>query len=278
VINIDKSYNPSTRYDLDVTNDILIYASYPKSPVFYKMLQRLVTFSFKQIYVVYSMPMKPMIDIEKTNILKHPKIHAIRVENIGYDFMKYYTGLVKIKESGQAYSKVWLMNDSFTVMNWNLIAYNYDAVKHTDITGAFLSKQFKNHLQSYMLIMNEKVADFYRSRLSKYPFRPITNKLEKQTLISDLEIGLFNDLIESMDKIDYRPIFQVRNEAWIGNPTINFAAHCGLIKEDLMHICVVWRGRLFKNIDDAIKYDNERFRPLWQAVKERQRVIMHVRK
>lgn len=273
MIKIDPRYDEETAYTLEVANDILIYASYPKNPVCITMLRKLVTFGFKQIYVVYSLPPNSMINIEKTNILRHPQIHAIRIENVGYDFMKYYIGLLKIKESGQTYSKVWLMNDSFTVTEWNLLAYHYNAVRDTDITGAFLSKVIKNHLQSYMLIMNEKVVDFYRSRLSKYRFRPVTNKVEKMALIRDLEIGLFNNLIESLDKIDCRPIFEVRNKAWTGNPTINFAAHCGLVKEDYMHLCVVTRGWRFKTIDDAIEYDEERFRPLWKAVKQRQRML-----
>lgn len=277
VIKIDPRYDKDITYAFEVANDILIYASYPKNPVCITMLQKLVACGFKEIYLVYSNPAETMIDIEKIKTLHHSKIHVIRVENVGYDFMKYYTGLVKIKESGQTYSKVWLMNDSFTVTDWNLLAYHCNAVRDTDITGAFLSKEIKNHIQSYMLIMNEKVVDFYRSRLSKYSFRPVTNKVEKMVLIQDLEIGLFNSLIESMDKIDCRPIFEVRDKTWIGNPTLNFAAHCGLVKEELMHICVVSRGHMFRSINDAIKYDDPRFTPLWRAIKERQSFMQRSR-
>jgi hypothetical protein len=128
-----------------------------------------------------------------------------------------------------------------------------------------------------MLIMNKKVADFYRSRLRKYSFRPITNKEEKNELIMDLEIGLFNDLINSMDKIVCRPIFEVRDKTWVGNPTLNFAAACGIVKEEFMRACVQCRSSFFSSIDDAIKRDLPTFRALWLAIKERQSLMQMIR-
>ena len=58
--------------------------------------------------------------------------------------------------------------------------------------GAFIF-----YLQSYLLIINSDVLEFYYQFLKTYKFVKICNYDDKQKLINELEIGLFNKLLNS---------------------------------------------------------------------------------
>jgi hypothetical protein len=231
VIEISREYDKNATYMPEVKDDIVVYAAYPRNPSFLYMLSKLLSFNFKKIYFIYSVPEPVKIDLEKTGILHQKGVEAVCVENKGYDFMKYLIGLQKIKENNESYSKIWLMNDSFIVTKWDLFAFHYNAVKGADLLSPFLSLEEKKHLQSYLLIMTEKVADFYRCKLSAYPFQYVTDQRQKRQLIVDLEIGLFNHLIESQN-ISYLPVFPLRDCNWEGNPALYFGGTCGIVKEE----------------------------------------------
>ena len=209
----------------------MVFASYPKDYSFIYMINKFLNYGIKKIYFIYSVT--DFIDEKFTNLslFKNDKIHLIEMKNIGYDFNKYYQGIKIIKENNEDYNKVWLINDSFLITKWNFLIYNLVREANNDIIGAFLSYQRKMHLQSYLLIMNSKILEYYYDFLKKYKFIEIKSKLDKNNLIDHLEVGLCNDIINKGVKCGV--LFQVKKMFNNGNnPTSAYGCYSGIIKKE----------------------------------------------
>ena len=233
------SYNESLEYKYDFSNDIMVFASYPQDYSFIYMINKFLNYGIKKIYFIYSV--SDFIDEKFTNLslFKNDKIHLIEIKNIGYDFNKYYQGIKIIKENNEDYNKVWLINDSFLITKWNFLIYNLVREANNDIIGTFLSYQRKMHLQSYLLIMNSKILEYYYDFLKKFKFIEIKSNRDKFDLIDHLEIGLCNDIINKGVKCGV--LFQVKKKppapkpvpSWQNNPTTIYGCYSGIIKKNV---------------------------------------------
>jgi len=229
---------------LDVKSDIMIYAAYPKDYRFLDTIKKLLSFNFKKLFFIYSKNSFTQNNWDKIyETLNHPNIDIIEITNIGYDFKKYYEGLSRIKESGESYNKVWLMNDSFSINNWPLFIHRYNIQKSTDLLSPFISLEGKAHAQSYLLIMKESVADYYIEYFKKYKFFPIDTKDSKFKIISELEINLSNSIINNKQyKVasiflrppnELVPPFPPNGKGHPRyNPTLVVGKLCGILKHD----------------------------------------------
>lgn len=231
------NYDENHNYIYDFSNDIIIYASYPKDYSFIYMINKFLSYNFKKIYFVYS-----NTDFMDSNFKDIPLLNnnnnivLINVDNIGNDFKKYYEGIKKVKENKDEYDKVWLINDSFLITKWNFFIYNLKRVGNKEIIGAFLSNEIKKHLQSYLLIMNNNILDIYYNFLKKYNFKKIVTHYDKRKLIIDLEINLCND---NLKEDNYGVLFGLNNNLNINfsniNPTTSFGFYCGILKKEIIN-------------------------------------------
>ena len=103
-----KKYLPKKEF----SQDIVIYASHVKNQNYLYMIHYFKKLKFKKILFVYSIDSGKSIDLKNMG-----DIEIINVENIGYDFKKYYIGLTKI--SNENFERFWLINDSFIISKWN---------------------------------------------------------------------------------------------------------------------------------------------------------------
>ena len=149
-------------------NDIAILACYPHNLVYCHTLFHVINRNFKHIFFIYSDVNE--FDINKSyhsNLLSHNNVTVIKVDNIGYDFYKYYCGIKEIKKQNMVFNKVWFINDSFFIGNWKYFCIQYIKTRG-DIIGCYKSRYIKRHLQSFLLIMNEKIMNLYFDFFEKY--------------------------------------------------------------------------------------------------------------
>jgi hypothetical protein len=190
---------------------ILIIASYPKNLCYLNHLNNLIQ-KFKKIYFIYSENLE-IKNFEEQLIFQNNKIMLMKVDNIGYDFMKYYLGIKEIKRNNESFKYLFIINDSFIIDNWHETVFNeniYSKIYENDITGMFESNYFKNHLQSYFFIMNNKISDLYFNYLANYNFKEIKNDEDKNNIIMDLEVN-FNNSILNNSEYKYSPIINLKN-------------------------------------------------------------------
>ena len=229
------NYNENVEYKYNFSNDIMVFACYPKDYSFIYTINKFLSYGIKKIYFIYSD--SDFIDKKFSNLslFKNDRIHLIKKKNIGNDFNKYYEGIKIIKKKYEDYNKVWLVNDSFLITKWNFLIYNLVREARNDIIGAFLSYQKKTHLQSYLLIMNSKILEYYYDFLNKYKFIEIKSNLDKTRLIDHLEVGLCNDIINKGVKCGV--LFQIKkmfnNKI---NPTAIYGYHSGILKRENFYI------------------------------------------
>ena len=230
------NYDENNNYIYDFSNDIIIYASYPKDYSFIYMIKKFLYYNFKKIYFVYSESDFIDSNFKDIPLLNNNNIALIKVDNIGNDFKKYYEGIKKVKENNDEYDKVWLINDSFLITKWNFFIYNLKRVGNKEIIGAFLSNEIKKHLQSYLLIMNNNILDIYFNVLKNYNFKKIVTHYDKRKLIIDLEINLCND---NLKEDNYGVLFGLNNNLDINlsniNPTTYFGFYCGILKKEIIN-------------------------------------------
>ena len=225
------NYNETAKYKYNFSNDIMVFACYPKDYSFIYTINKFLSYGIKKIYFIYSVT--DFIDEKFSNLslFTNDKIHLIKKENIGYDFKKYYEGIKIIKENNEDYNKVWLINDSFLITKWDFLIYNLVREANNDIIGAFLSYQIKAHLQSYLLIINSKILEYYYDFLKKYKFIEIKSDLDKKNLIDHLEVGLCNDIMNKGVKCGV--LFQIKKKLNNGtNPTTNYGCYSGITKKE----------------------------------------------
>lgn len=97
--------------------------------------------------------------------------------------------------------------------DWNKTIFNdniFLKIYNNDIVGMFESLYFKNHLQSFFLIMNNKITDLYYCYLLNYNFNKIVTEEDKNNLIMDLEVN-FNNSIISNQMNKYSKVFDILN-------------------------------------------------------------------
>ena len=182
-IRLEPGFDPVARYALDVKDDVVVYAAHLVNRIHLYMLCSLVSQQFKKIYFVYSLPDGGEVNADLQALSLKDQVELIRVANEGYDFKKYLVGLENLHRTGYDYNRVWLMNDSFVVTSWDLLAFAYKTAKARDLLAAFQSNEFALHPQSYLLILSRRVAERYRPQLMRYSFGVISSHEDKLRLI-----------------------------------------------------------------------------------------------
>jgi hypothetical protein len=236
-LNYINQYKEDIIYNYDFSNDIMVFASYPTDYSFLYTINKFLSYGIKKIYFIYSDTNFIDKNFSKLSLFKNNNIHLIKIQNIGYDFRKYYEGIIKIKKNNDVYNKVWLMNDSFLITKWNLFLYNLsresNSTINNDIIGAFISFQIKKHLQSYLLIINSNILERYYNFLKTYKFIKINTLNDKIKLIYDLEIGLYNNIVDKTIKCGV--LFQVTRRLNINiSPTCKYGYYCGVLKKEMV--------------------------------------------
>ena len=177
-------------------NDIVILACYPHNLIYCHTLFNLIKLKFKHIFFIYSDINN--FDINKSyhsSLFSKNNVSIIEIDNIGYDFYKYYRGFKEIKKQSMTFNKVWCINDSFFIGNWKYFCNQYKKTRG-DIIGCYKSRYIKRHIQSFLLIINEKIMNLYFDFFEKYNnFTVIDTEEKKKKIIHDIEINFNNDII-----------------------------------------------------------------------------------
>lgn len=119
-----------------------------------------------------------------------PRTELVCRPNVGYDFMSYRAGLMRIGDDA-GLRTVFLVNSSFTVLDPAAFAGTLrtmaDATLESDVVGLTESRQFGWHLQSYLLAFGARAvrARWFRSFFGS--IRPLGSKFE---VILAYELGL----------------------------------------------------------------------------------------
>ena len=176
-----------------IEKDIVIMAVYPKNLNYIIIINMLLKLNFKKIIIVYS---SQDYSIAHIPLLKNPRIQIIEVENIGYDFKKYYTGLLATKN--EKYNRIWLINDSFIITDPNIFVGDmWRQILYNDLTGCYYSHEIKEHIQSYFMVLSNKMMEYFVSKLTPYKFTSINSARDKKKLILDLEVNLTNEILNN---------------------------------------------------------------------------------
>jgi len=184
----------------------------------------LLKLNFKKIIIAYS---GQDYSIAYTPLLKNPRIQIIEVENIGYDFKKYYTGLLATKN--EKYNRIWLINDSFIITNPNIfVGEMWRQILYNDLTGCYYSHEIKEHIQSYFMVLSNKMVEYFVSKLTPYKFTSINSARDKKKLILDLEVNLTNEILNNKN-YTCGTLHKTSNTLK-GNPILAFGPTDGWIK------------------------------------------------
>jgi len=120
--------------------------------------------------------------LTKTEIIERP--------NIGYDFYSYRVGLDRVwREGGE--DQVLLLNTSILVLDpekfTDALHQMTDLARQQGVVGATLSRQFAEHLQSYMLLIGRRVLDAVWFQNFVNAIEPLGDKME---IIRRYELGM----------------------------------------------------------------------------------------
>jgi rhamnosyltransferase len=119
-----------------------------------------------------------------------PRAELVVRPNVGYDFMSYRAGLMRVPASASLRT-VFLLNSSIAVLDPGKFTRTLqrvaDATLESDVVGLTESRQFGWHLQSYLLAFSARAAgsEWFRSF-----FGSIAPKNSKLELILAYELGL----------------------------------------------------------------------------------------
>ena len=206
-----------------IKEDIAVLAVYPTHLSYLLTLNMLLELSFKKIIVVYSTPN----DDHNVPNFDSKRIQMIKVDNIGHDFKKYYTGLVAAQND--TYKRIWLLNDSFVMTTTSIFALNrWNEILSDDLIGYHDSYDIKHHIQSYFMVLSDKAVKYYIERLASYKFTQIDTPQKKRQLIVDLEVGLSNYLLTHKD-YKCSALYTI-SETLYGNPNFMISPRTGLVK------------------------------------------------
>ena len=162
-----------------IKNDIVILAVYPKNLNYIFTINMLLKYDFKKIIIIYSA--EDSYKIGKACLLENPKIQMVKVDNIGYDFKKYYIGLLTVKN--EKYNRIWLINDSFIITKPNIFVGDmWRQILYNDLFGCYRSHEIKEHIQSYFMILSNKMVARFVSKLAPYKFTSINSVLDKKKI------------------------------------------------------------------------------------------------
>ena len=145
------------------------------------------------------------------------KVEIVRRQNVGYDFMSYRVGLMRLNDTPDLHS-VLLLNSSFMLLDpdafTDTLRGMVQATDQADVVGLTESEQIQWHLQSYLLAFSSRAvrSNWFRSFFDAV--RPLNTKLE---LILSYELGLSRVLKEQA----------VKTEAFFHISTPDWLAACG---------------------------------------------------
>ncbi len=220
-------------------NDIAILACYPHNIIYCHTLFHLIKRNFKHIFFIYSDVNN--FDINKSyhsSLFSKNNVSVIKVDNIGYDFYKYYCGIKEIKKQNMVFNKVWFINDSFFIGNWKYFCNQYKKTKG-DIIGCYKSRYIKRHLQSFLLILNEKIMNLYFDFFEKYDkFIVIDTEEKKNKIIHDIEINFNNDIICKPD-VTFDTIFKFNDNQYSPciHPSVYYGFRDAIYKSNTFSFC-----------------------------------------
>jgi lipopolysaccharide biosynthesis protein len=129
-------------------------------------------------------------DLPEQTIGQLTNIITIKRPNVGYDFYSYRVGLTYIYENMEV-DNILLVNSSFIVMDADLFHQSLKSIlangQRYDAVAVTKSRQFNQHLQSYLLLLGPKVlqSTWFKTFLTE--IQPLNSKLE---IILSYEIGL----------------------------------------------------------------------------------------
>ncbi len=139
------------------------------------------------------------IDEHKLNVFKN--LVLIKRPNMGYDFYSYRVGITYLRQRSDI-AHILLINSSLTLLNDNLFLKMLSQMKLSipeyDVIGVTQSKQFKKHIQSYMIFFNQKIIKHKWFNQFIDNIQPKNTKLE---IIIDSEIALSQLLFLHNSKI-----------------------------------------------------------------------------
>lgn len=118
------------------------------------------------------------------------KTETIERPNIGYDFYSYRVGLERVWREGDT-DQVLLLNTSILVLDpakfTDALRRMSELAQTHDAVGATLSRQFAEHLQSYMLLFGRALVDAPWFRDFVNAIEPLGDKME---IVRRYELGL----------------------------------------------------------------------------------------
>lgn len=129
-------------------------------------------------------------ELPETETAQFKNVITIRRPNIGYDFYSYRVGLSYLYEHIEV-GNILLVNSSFVVVDPDVFTQTLDNMlrlsQEHEVVGVTGSQQFNWHLQSYLLLLGNKVfqSGWFKSFFANV--QPLNSKLE---IILSYEIGL----------------------------------------------------------------------------------------
>jgi len=203
------------RINRHIEGDIVILAVYPKNLNYIFIINTLLKLHFKKIIIVYS---SQDYSITFDSLLNNSRIQMIKTDNIGCDFKKYYIGLMQIKN--EKYNRLWLINDSFIMTDAKVFTGDrWRRFLCNDLVGCYYSSEVKKHIQSYFMILSNKMAEYFVNKLTHYKFKSIN---------TDLEVNITNEIINNKN-YSY-DVLHNTTDTFKGNPILTYGSTSGWIK------------------------------------------------
>jgi rhamnosyltransferase len=141
------------------------------------------------------------------------KVEIVRRPNIGYDFMSYRAGVMKLNGAPDLHS-VLLLNSSFMVLNpeafTDTLRGMVQATSQADVVGLTESEQIQWHLQSYLLAFSSRAV---RSAWFQKFFEAVTPLNTKLEVIMKFELGLSRVLNDQ--RVQTETFFRISTFDWL---------------------------------------------------------------
>jgi len=180
-------------------NDIkllFIMAIYPRNENYKNLLDEIKKYC-NDIIIIYSINPDYELDIEYIdNMSINNNIYMIEVNNIGYDFYKYYVGIL-YSLNNLIFDRIILINDSFQFTRSIYDFISYIKLSHNifNLIGLNNSYEIKLHIQSFILSFDKKICYEFIQYYKKY--YNINHNL--QNIIHIFEIGFSNYIINNIN-------------------------------------------------------------------------------
>jgi rhamnosyltransferase len=136
-------------------------------------------------------------DLAEADVALFKKVILIKRPNIGYDFYSYRVGLSYLEERVEV-SNILLVNSSFIVLDAEIFTRTLgnmlNMTQSHDVVSITESRQFNWHLQSYLILLSNKVLQAVWFKTFFANIQPLNSKLE---IILSYEIGLSGVLLNN---------------------------------------------------------------------------------